>query len=146
MANSFQALAQTLFKGDTIRPQSITGNTNGVAVDVTGAGTNFLTALLSVGAVSSLTSLDVKIQASTDGSTGWTDITGATFTTVTAASQLQAIDFQLPTAASATANPYTYVRAVVTISGTSALTYVTILGFLDSSGSAAYQNSPPTIN
>ena len=37
LANSFQALAQVTFKGDTLRPQSITGATNGVAVD-TAAG------------------------------------------------------------------------------------------------------------
>ena len=146
MANSFQALAQVTFKGDTLRPQSITGATNGVAVDTAAVGTNFLSALLSVGAVNTLTSLDVKIQASPDGSTGWVDISGATFTQVTAANALQVIDFQLPTAASASTTAYRYVRAVAAITGTSALAHCVVLGCNKYDGTNAFSNAPPTIN
>jgi hypothetical protein len=146
VANSFQTLRQLAFKGDTLRPQSVTGATNGVAVDASLVGANFLSALLSVGAVSSLTSLDVKIQASADGATGWTDISGAAFTQVTAANALEVIDFQMPTAASNAAAPYRYVRAVAAIVGTSALAHCVILGCNRYDGANAFHNGPPTIN
>ncbi len=56
--------------------------------------------------------LDVKLQDSADGSTGWTDITGAVFTQVTdAAAALEAIGLKVDEVKE-------YIRAVVTITGT----------------------------
>ena len=57
--------------------------------------------------------LDVKIQDSPDGSTGWADVSGATFTQVTdAADSTQDIGMEIDSI-----NPF--VRAVGTITGTS---------------------------
>ena len=62
-----------------------------------------------VGVVSGTTpTLDGKIQTSADGSTGWTDISGATFTQVTATDSLTKIGF-------ATRDTLGYVRYVGTI-------------------------------
>jgi len=122
---------------------SATGNGTGGNVSV--IGTNFCTARLVVGTVTGFTSLDVKLQSSPDNVT-YTDITGATFTQVTAATKSQMIDFQLPTVATATASPPIYVRAVATLVGTSCQMSVTIFGMIDTSGTNAYSNAPPTIN
>lgn len=100
-----------------------TSTTNGSAVDLASEVSgqfNFLTgagpggpemmAILTCGTVSGTTpTLDVKVQYSADGSTGWTDITGATFTQLTAAGR-QAIRF---------VSPERYIRIVATIAGTS---------------------------
>jgi hypothetical protein len=51
-----------------------------------------------------------KIQESADGSTNWADISGATFTTVTASDNVQAISFD---------RTLRYVRYVATVGGTS---------------------------
>lgn len=83
---------------------------------VTGTGLDFLTgdgncyAIQNVGTVSGTTpTLDGKIQESSDNST-FTDITGATFTQVTASTSLLAINFQ---------RTKRYLRYVGTIAGTS---------------------------
>lgn len=56
--------------------------------------------------------LDVKLQDSADGSTGWADIAGATFTQVTdAADAIEAIGVTIDSAAR-------YIRGVGTIAGT----------------------------
>jgi len=55
-------------------------------------------------------SLAGKIQESADGSTNWSDISGATFTAVTGSDNLQSISFD---------RTQRYVRYVGTISGTS---------------------------
>ena len=52
-----------------------------------GPGGPELKAILTVGTAG--TTMDVKFQYSADGSTGWTDITGAAFTTVTTATTEQ---------------------------------------------------------
>jgi hypothetical protein len=51
-----------------------------------------------------------KIQESADGSTNWTDISGATFTTVTASTNTQAIAFD---------RTKRFLRYVATVGGTS---------------------------
>jgi hypothetical protein len=136
--------------GDTIRPQTITSTTNGVSVDIAPIGANSLSARLAVGAVSGTSpTLDVKMQASPDGSGGWVDIAGATFTQVTAANQVQIIRFQLPVAPSTTSAAYRYVRAVATVGGTSpsfALN-VAVLGLRHHPVPASgHLSAPPTIN
>jgi hypothetical protein len=120
VATYINDFSHAIVAADTFRPQTLTATTNGLAVDAAAVGGNSLSARLSVGAVSGTSpTLNVKIQASPDGSGSWVDITGATFTQVTTANQAQTIRFQLPPAASTTAPAYRYVRAVATIGGTS---------------------------
>lgn len=65
-----------------------------------------------VGAVSGTTpSLDGKIQTSADGSTGWADISGATFTQITASDSFLKIGFDVR-------DTLGYIRYVGTIAGT----------------------------
>lgn len=142
----FNDLSLITLHSDTLRPQTFSSTGAGVTVDVTSAGTNLLNARLTVGAVSSLTSFDVKIQASTDDSS-WVDISGATFTTVSAANASEIISFQLPVASSVTANPYKYVRAYATLVGTNVTVNCAILACkrMPNPGSG-YLTAPPTIN
>lgn len=68
--------------------------------------------LQTVGVVSGTTpTLDGKIQQSADGSTDWLDITGATFTQVTASDSYQSIGVDLRKTRG-------YIRYVGTIAGT----------------------------
>lgn len=61
-----------------------TATVNGSAIDVKDFDKR-IGFILSSAIMTAGDTLDVKIQQSTDGSTGWTDVTGATFTQVTAA-------------------------------------------------------------
>lgn len=64
------------------------GTTNGTAVDTNvpaGAGATRVMAVLNVGAVGGGGTLDVKLQESADGSTGWVDVSGAAFAQVVGA-------------------------------------------------------------
>lgn len=88
-----------------------TATVTGSAVDVRAFTGNMLV-IQDVGTVSGTTpTLDGKIQNSADGSTGWADITGATFTQVTASNSTQTIAI----AADACLG---YIRYVGTIAGT----------------------------
>lgn len=146
MANSFNDLTQISFIADTFTPQSLTADGNGIGVDVSSVGTNLLNAILAVGDVTVFTSLAVKMQASTDNTT-FVDITGATFTTVTAANGLEMISFQLPIAVSATTDPYKYVRAVADITGTSARIHCMIIACKrEPNPTLGYVSGPMTIN
>lgn len=146
MAIAFNDLSLILFEADTFRPQSLTATGAGVAVDVRSAGTNLLNARLTVGAVNTLTTFDVKMQASIDG-TNFDDISGATFSTVTAANAHQVISFQLPEATSATALPYIYVRAYGTLVGTAVLVQCEVLACKRMPNpTSGYSATPPTIN
>lgn len=139
-------LSNALFHAEGLRPQSFTSTGAGLTVDVSTLGANLINARLAVGAVNTFTSLAVKMQASTDDS-NWDDISGATFTTVTAANATQVISFQLPTATSATASPYKYVRAYLTLTGTSCLAHVAILGLKHMPNpNSGYTTAPPTLN
>jgi hypothetical protein len=93
-----------------LTPRTATSTVTGSAVDlITGDGRCF--AVQQVGTVSGTSpTLAGKIQESADGSTGWADIAGATFTTVTATDNVQAITFD---------RTQRYVRYVGTIGGTS---------------------------
>ena len=143
MANFMTNYAQSTWTGVTLAPQVITGNTNGSSVLVGPSGSSGLSAALYVGAVSALTSLDVKLQSSPDGS-NWTDITGATFTTVTAANASQIIDFQMPTSTTLTAALPNRVRAVATLVGTNANLVVILLGATDYTGTASFETGTST--
>lgn len=95
----------------TLRPQAATASANGSGVDTLGYNSAML--VLEVGTVSGTTpTLDVKLQESVDNST-FTDVTGYTFTQVTASnnSQVMRID-GLGTSRKR------YLRAVATIGGT----------------------------
>lgn len=147
MANQFNDLSQILLAvKDTFKPQSltITGAGDGILMD--SVGPNLINARLSVGAVTALTTLDVKMQASIDNST-WVDVTdsgGSTvaFTTVTAANPApQTISFNLPVS-TAGASVYLYVRAYATLVGTSAYMAVSLLANFKFSSNTGYLNSP----
>ena len=88
-----------------------TATVTGAAVAVAGFTGN-LVVIQNVGVVSGTTpTLDGKIQDSVDGSAGWADVAGATFTQVTASNNVQAIAVN----ADATRG---FIRYVGTIAGT----------------------------
>lgn len=151
MATYFNDLSNALFHEDVIRPQTISSDSNGTGVDVSGVGANLITGRVSLGAVSGFTSLVVTFKASADNSTfvtckktdGTTDAT----VTLTAANTDGTVAFQLPTAASATADPYKYVRADWDITGTNCAACGTIMALLHMPNPTdGYKNAPPTIN
>ena len=96
----------------SFRPSAQTSTANGTGVDTKGYDNAMVT--LEVGAVSGTSpTLDVKIQESDDNST-FSDVSGATFTQVTAANSSQKIrvaELNVPRKR--------YLRAVATIGGTS---------------------------
>ena len=93
-------------------PAARTATVNGSAVDILDYE-GFAAAILQSAAGTGTTpTLDVKLQDSADGSTGWADITGAAFTQVTnATASRQIVKFN----ASAVSR---YIRAVATVGGT----------------------------
>lgn len=94
--------------GIAARTSTVTGS----AVDVRSYKGGLILEQL-VGVVSGTSpTLNGKIQTSADGSTGWADITGATFTEVTATDNFQKIGFDVR-------NTSGYIRYVGTIAGTS---------------------------
>jgi hypothetical protein len=109
MSTKLQDLPHQAILGG-VTPRTATGTITGSAVDlVTADGRCF--AVQQVGTVTGTSpSLSGKIQESADGSTNWSDISGATFTAVTATDNVQAISFD---------RTLRYVRYVGTISGTS---------------------------
>lgn len=146
MANTFQGLAQPLYNSMTFRPQSFTSTGAGLTVDARYVGTDRMSAILDVGAVNTFTSLAVKMQYSNDDS-NWFDISGATFTTVTAANQTEVIDYVLPAAATLTGAAPIYVRAYATLVGTSALISCNVLGDRKFAATgSSFQASPATVN
>lgn len=111
---NMKELKSNIKQNITIRPQTLTASANGVAVDTQGYGGAVV--CLDVGAVSGTTpTLDVKIQeCETSGGT-YTDITGATFTQVTAANAAEKIKVDLKAKKGSRKR---YIRAVATITGT----------------------------
>jgi hypothetical protein len=109
MSTKLQDFAHQAVLGG-LTPRTATTTVNGAAIDlVTGDGRVF--AVQQVGAVSgSSPALAGKFQESADGSTNWADISGATFTSVSATDNVQAITFD---------RTQRYVRYVGTISGSS---------------------------
>lgn len=91
--------------------------TNGSAVDLLGVKSGISFVLDSGAAtVGTLPTLDVKIQDSADGSTGWGDVTGMAFTQVTNAASAQALGVAI-------GKTKRYVRAVATIGGSATPTF-----------------------
>lgn len=150
MATYFTDLRNSLFHEDVIRPQTISSDSNGTGVDVSGIGSNLITGRVSLGDVSSLTSLVVTFEASIDNTTFVTCKTPAgsnATVTLTAANTDGLVSFQLPTAASATGNPYRYVRASWDITGTNCVTCGSIFALLHMPNpNSGYTTAPPTIN
>ncbi|OWK34305.1 hypothetical protein [Fimbriiglobus ruber] len=143
MSTQFNDLSLVAYQAQTIVPQSISGNTNGTAVNMASVGPNVGNMLVSVGAVNTFTSVTVKVQQSADGSTGWTDITNAVGTAITAANSVQIVPFQNTT------GTYNYVRAVATLVGTSCLISVVMLAEQKIDQNFGFQNGtaqPPAIN
>ena len=94
-----------------------TATATGSAVDLLGvkSGISFI---LDCGAatVGTLPTMDVKIQDSADGSTGWADVTGMVFTQVTTVASSQTLGI-------ANGKTKRYVRAVGTIGGSATPTF-----------------------
>lgn len=100
-------LTQTSVSGIAARTSTLTTS----SVDVRSYKGGLIVEQL-VGVVSGTTpTLAGKIQTSADGSTGWADITGATFTSVTATDSFQKIGFDVR-------ETLGYIRYVGTIAGT----------------------------
>lgn len=144
-------LSLALFHEDVIRPQTISSDSQGSAVDVATVGANLLNGRVSLGAVSSLTSLVVTFEASPSGSGDWVTCKtpngdDATIT-LTAANTDGVVSFQLPTAASATSSPYRYVRANWDITGTNCAACGSVFGLVHMPNpNSGYTSAPPTIN
>jgi hypothetical protein len=146
LATTFNDLTEILSVTPTFTPQVFATTADGTGVDCAPAGSALINAFIDVGDVSTFTSLAVKMQASVDNVT-FVDITGATFTTVTAAQTTQMISFQLPTAASASTGPYRYVRATATLTGTSCSLVVLVMFMLrDPHPILGYVSGPQTLN
>ena len=108
MSTKLQDLANQAILGVGVAPQTATATVTGSGGDLL-AGDGRCFAVQQVGTVSGTApTLDGKIQESSDNST-WTDISGATFTQVTASTNTQAITFD---------RTKRYVRYLGTIAGT----------------------------
>ena len=84
---------------------------NGSAVDILDYEGQAAAILQSAAGTGTTPTLDVKIQDSADGSTGWADVTGAAFAQVTNAASAQVLKFNASAARR-------YIRAVATVGGT----------------------------
>lgn len=89
---------------------TFTADANGSAIDVSEYDDN-VAVILSASAGTGDMTLNVKLQGSVDGSTGWADITGAAFAQVTTTASVQKIVLNV-------ASSNKYVRAVVDVGGT----------------------------
>jgi hypothetical protein len=99
---------QALF-GASVFPATVNDTNNGASIDMVEADGRCF-AIQAIGTVSGTSpSLTGKIQESSDNST-WTDVAGATFTAVTASSNLQTITFD---------RTKRYLRHARTVAGTS---------------------------
>jgi hypothetical protein len=109
MSTKLHDLPHNTALGQGLTPRTLSNSVNAAAIDlITGDCRCF--AVQMVGTVGGTTpSLAGKIQESADGSTGWADISGATFAAVTASDNLQSISFD---------RTQRYVRYVGTVAGT----------------------------
>jgi hypothetical protein len=109
MSTALNDVRNQALLGASVYPATVTDTNTGTGIDMIDAdGRCFATQL--VGAVSGTTpSLAGKIQESSDNS-AWTDVANATFTAVTAASNVQTIVFD---------RTKRYLRHSRTVSGTS---------------------------
>lgn len=146
MANVLQLYSTVLLPLDLLPPQVLAAGGAGTGVNTAPTGTNWLTARLCVGAVTTLTTLDIKLQASATLGGTYTDIPGAAFTTVTVGTRSQMIDFQMPNVVNITDPPFLFVRAFSALVGTSANLHVEVFGTVDTSGIQGYVAQPLQIN
>jgi hypothetical protein len=110
MSTKLHDLARQAILGFGLSPRTLTASVNGTAADLL-AGEGRCFAIQTVGTLGGTSpALAGKLQESADGVTGWADIGGATFTTVTASDNVQAITFD---------RTLRYVRYVGTVTGTS---------------------------
>jgi hypothetical protein len=108
MSTKLHDVAGQAILAAALEPQELTASTDGSAVDLLQADGRCF-AVQAVGAVDGTSpTLAGAIQESADGS-AWTAISGATFTTVTAESNVQTITFD---------RTKRYVRYVATVGGT----------------------------
>ncbi|HEV3145065.1 MAG TPA: hypothetical protein VGZ47_14340 [Gemmataceae bacterium] len=109
MSTKLHDVADQMILGSGLAPQTITASANGSTADmINGDGSCF--AIQQVGTVSGTSpTLAGKIQESSDGTT-WTDVANATFASVTASNNYQAISFE---------RTKRYLRYVGTVGGTS---------------------------
>lgn len=86
-------------------------NAQGASVDAVDDVANVLSATLIVGGVAGTgtPTLSVKVQASTDGSSNWTDVDGGTFTAVSTTQTIETIPIK---------PKYRYLRTTGTLAGT----------------------------
>ena len=109
MSTALSDVKNQALLGASVYPATVTDTNNGSAIDMAEADGRCF-AVQAVGAVSGTgPSLTGKIQESADNST-WTDVSGATFAAVTAASNLQTIVFD---------RTKRYLRHARAVSGTS---------------------------
>lgn len=149
MSTQFNDLSLLAKPQQTFVPQTFSSTGAGTGVQISTTGSALVNAMLEVGAVNTLTSLIVKIQASTDNS-AWVDCTDedgnvVVFTTVTTLNHIEWISFQIPTALLATSAPYIYVRMFGTLVGTSVVlsgSFHTLLRYGPGVGS---QSAPPSV-
>ena len=117
MSTKLHDLARQAILGVGLTPRTLTGSVNGSSGDLL-AGDGRCFAVQMVGTLSGTApGLAGKIQESADGST-WSDISGATFTTVTTNDNVQAITFD---------RTLRYVRYVGTVTGTSPTVPVAVI-------------------
>lgn len=142
---------------DTFPPQLFSSTGAGQAVNVANVGTDRINAYLHAGDATALTSLAVKMQAAIDDGSGspsagsWVDISGATFTTITAdpgtaGVTAKGIVFQLPPALTLSTAPYIWVRAYATLVGTSINICVSLIACRKYDQLQSFQNSPGNSN
>jgi hypothetical protein len=109
MSTKLHDVANEMLLGPSLPPQTITASTNGSGIDMLN-GDGSCVAIQQVGTVGGTSpTLAGKIQESSDNST-WTDVANATFTSVTASNNNQAISFE---------RTKRYLRYVGTVGGTS---------------------------
>ena len=110
MSTKLQDVADQAILGAGLTPQTVTSSLNGAAADMINAD-GLCFAIQQIGSVTGTSpTLAGKIQESADGSTGWTDIPGAAFTTVTSSTNTQALAFE---------RTKRYLRYAATVGGTS---------------------------
>lgn len=98
---------------ELLAPARATASANGSAVDIKDYVGKVKVVLATSAGGGTTPTLDVKLQESADGSSGWTDISGAAFTQVTdAADATEAIGLNVD-------GVERYIRAVETLGGTS---------------------------
>ncbi|HEX3148465.1 MAG TPA: hypothetical protein VHR66_10300 [Gemmataceae bacterium] len=109
MSTKLADVANEALLGASVYPVSVNDTNTGSAIDMfDGDGSCFAAQV--IGAVTGTSpSLTGKIQESSDNST-WTDVSGATFTAVTASNSVQTITFE---------RTKRYLRHARTVSGTS---------------------------